>query len=450
MNIVIIGGGTVGQAICTALAKEGHSITVIDHSPTAISEISNTSDVIGIVGSAVDVLTMKKIDMNKVDLVCAVTCEDEINILACAAAKKLGARHTVARVRNPEYTDYVRLMRDDMNLSHIVNPELAAAKEISRMLRFPAATKVDTFCKGKVELVQVTINDEMQICGMSLNNIRSKLKYNFLICCVLRGDTVHIPSGNFTLENGDIVGIISTDDQMTMLFKELGIYKQSIKDVLIAGGGRITYYLQSALQKSRINSTVIEKDKDLCREIAEQYNTEVICDDATKQEVLLECGVDRADAFLSLGGIDEENAIMSMFAKTLGAKKVITLISQMSHIGFFQNAGLESIVSPRFSTAAFILRYVRGLASARYSGIESLHKIMDEKAEALEFSIKDDIDGITNVPLKDLKTNDNVIVACIIHDDKPIIPSGSDILSKGDTVIVVTSSQSMSNIKDIK
>ena len=449
MNIVIIGGGTVGAALCSQLVKEGHDITLVDRDINAVNEISNQCDVAGVFGNGAYVSVLRKADADRADIAIAVANEDEINILACAAAKKIGAKHTIARIRNPEYSELIGLMKGEINLSMALNPEYAAAKEIARILRYPSAAKLDTFCRGRVELAQFVIPQDSLICDHTLNDLRTRLNRHFLVCCVLRGNAALIPDGNFTLHAGDIIGVTVAEEDITPFFKEAGVYKEPVKNVIIFGGGRITYYLEQLLQKSKITSTVIEKDKTRCRELAEQYSCTVVCDNGTNQDVLLEEGIERTDALLALSGVDEENAIVSMYAKTVGVKKIVTLISTMQYVDFFKSVGLESIVSPKSSMTALTLRYVRALANTMDSEIESLHRIMDDRVEALEFTIKDDVDGVTGIPLKDLKTKKGLLIACIVKKDRIIIPSGADVISKGDTVIVVTVDDKIDNIKEI-
>ena len=451
MKIVIIGGGTVGSAICSQLAREGHDITVVDRDFAVLKELSNTNDVFGVVGGGADVATLKKAEVDKADLVIAVTSSDEINILCCSASKKLGAKHTVARVRNPEYTDLMQLLRNDMNLSLTINPELAAAKEVYRMLKFPAAAKIDTFFRGRVELAQFVVSKDSPLCGVTLNGLRNKLNIRFLVCGVLRNGEAHIPTGFFKIEAGDTVCVTAPDEEITRFFKAIGAYKNPVKNVLIVGGGRMTYYLQYFLEKSKINSTVIEKDPALCQELAQAYDCTVINDSGTKQDLLLEENLEDTDAFLALSNVDEENAIVSMFAKSKNARKVVTLISSISYLELFKGVGLDSIVSPKSSTASFILKFVRSLTNARGSEIESLHRVMDDKVEAIEFSIKENISRITDIPLKDLgpKLKQGVLIACILHNNKVIIPTGNDIISKGDTAIIVTTESQIKGIKEI-
>lgn len=449
MNIVIVGGGTVGAAICSRLAGENHNITIVDSDFSVLTEISNKCDVFGVGGNGADISVLRKAGAEKADLLIAVTSGDEVNILCCAAAKKLGTKHTIARVRNPEYTDLMQLMKSEMNLSLTINPERAVAYEIYKILRSPSATKIDYFCRGKVELAEFTVTPDSPMCGITLNELRTKLNMRFLVCAVLRDGVAHIPTGYFSLEEGDVVSVTAPDRDITRFFKAVGIYKHPVKDVIIVGGGRTTYYLQSLLEDSKVNSTIIETDKELCKELAEDFNCTVLCDDYTSEEVLLEQGIGKADAFIALSDVDEENAIVSMYAKSQNTRKIITMISTMSYIELFKGMGLDSIVSPQTSTASIILRYVRSMSNVDGSEIESLHRIMDEQIEVLEFVVKEEIEDLTGIQLKELKLREGVLIACIVHNNKIIIPSGADVISEGDTVIVVTTQGQIKGLKEI-
>ena len=449
MNIVIVGGGTVGYAICTQLAREDHNITIVDADRATLSEIADSCDIFGVVGNGADISVLRRAGAESADLLIAVSPEDEINILCCAAARKLGTKHTVARVRNPEYSELMQLLRSEMNLSFTINPELAAAKEIYRLLRFPSAAKIDTFCHGRVELAQFTVTEGAPICGETLIDLRKKLNVTFLVCGVLREGKAYIPAGDFTIRAGDSICVTAPEKEITKFFKAIGVYKNPVKNVLIVGGGRTTYYLESMLRDGKIDSTVIENDSELCRELASDFDCTVICDNGTRQETLLESGIENADAFLALSDVDEVNAIISMYAKTQNVGKIITMISRMSYIDFFKSAGLESIVSPRSSTAAQILRYVRSMAGTHGSAIESLHKIMDGKLEAVEISVNDDIPELTGIPLKQLRPRQGVLVACIVRKSSVMIPGGDDSVMKGDRVIVVSTAGRINSIKDI-
>lgn len=449
MKIIIVGAGTVGTVICTRLARESHNITLIDHNVAALNDMNNKFDVIGVEGNGASVSTLRKAGADKADLLIAVTNQDELNILCCASAKKLGTKHTIARVRNPEYTELMQMIKSDLNLSLTINPELAVAKEISRMLRFPFATKIDTCYHGRVELAEFVISEGSPLCGMTLAQLHTKLDLRFVICGVLRNGNAYIPKGDFILATGDQVCLTAHDEEMVNFFKAIGAYKHPVKDVLIVGGGRMTYYLLNHLQKTKIRATVIEPDKQRCRELAEKFNCNVIREDGTNQSVLREEGINNADAFLALSSEDEENAIVSLYAKSQGTKKIITLISAMQYVELFKSMGLDGIVSPKYSTSNEILRYVRSLAVTKDIEIESLHKLMDENFEALECVIKEPVEGITGIPLKNLKLRRDVLIASIVHKDKIVIPSGNDKMESGDTVILFTSGVEINDIKDI-
>ena len=449
MKIVIIGAGTVGAAICEQLADENHDVTLVDKDYAVLSEASTKYDAFGVVGNGADMAVLRDAGVEKADLIIAVTSGDEVNILCCAAAKKLGAKHAVARVRNPEYSELMSFMKQDMNLSFTINPELAVAKEIYRMLRFPSATKIDSFCRGRVELAEFVVEDSSPLCGTTLFDLRAKTNLRFLICAVLRDGIAHIPTGFFKIEAGDRICFTAPDEEIPRFFKAINAYKHPVRDVLIVGGGRTTYYLLDMLKDGKINATVIERDKTRCHELAEQYNCTVLCDDGTKESVLLEEGIDRKDAFLALSDTDEENTIVSMYAKTRNTSKIVTMIRSISFLELFKGIGLDSIVSPKSSTATYILRYVRALANVRDSEIESLYRLMDDKVEALEFLVKEPISSLTDIPLKELKLRPGILVACIVHNNEIVIPMGDDMITSGDTVIIVTTETQIKGLKEI-
>lgn len=450
MKIIVVGAGMVGSAICAELAAEGHDITVVDLDENLLNELSNTTEIMTVQGNGADLSVLRRAGAPHANLVIAVTQGDELNILCCTAARKLGARHTIARVRNPEYNELMQLMKTEMNLSLTINPELSVAKEIYRMLRFPAAAKVDVLCRGRVELAEFVIAEGSSLAGLTLNELRPRTKIPFLVCCVLRDGVTYIPTGTFCLKEGDVLCVTASEKDIATFFRAFGMHRNRVKNVLIAGSGRITYYLEKLLAEGRIASTVIDNDKERCLALADDYKCTLVCDDPTKQEALLAAGLSRMDAFLALSDLDEENAIISLYAKTQGVPKVVTLIRKISYIDFFKRAGLESIASPKSSTVSQILRYVRSRAHTQNSKIESLHKLMDGSVEALEFLVKDEVDGVTGVPLREMQTVDDMLIACIVHDEQVIIPSGLDVINPGDTVVVITKSgRQMDSIGDI-
>ncbi len=450
MKITVIGAGTVGTPICRELVAEGHALTVIDADASVLNELSNTADIFAVQGNGADISVLRSAGVQHADLVIAVTAGDELNILACTAARKLGAKHTVARVRNPEYRELVSLLQKDMNLSLTINPELSVAEEIDRILRAPATAKIDMFCHGRVELAEFVIPEGSMLAGLTLTELRTRIDLPFLVSGVLRDGKTYIPSGDFRLLSGDLICVTAEVQDIAPFFKTVGLYKNPVKDILISGGGHITYYLAGLLAKSHISTTVIEKDKERCRLLAERTKCTVICDDPTKQEALAAEGLEKADAFLALSDIDEENAIVSLYAKTQGVSKIITLIRHISYIDFFKSAGLLSIVSPKSATVSQILRYVRALANAHDSRIETLHKLMDGSVEALEFLVTEEVKDVTGIPLRELKTQEGLLLACIVREGAVIIPSGNDAILQGDAVVVVTEAgKQMDSIGDI-
>ena len=448
MDIIIIGSGTVGAAICAQLVKEGHDVTVIDSDPASLTAISNTCDVTTLMGNGADINLLRDAGAEKADLLIAVTAMDEVNILCCYAAKKLGTKHTAARVRNPEYTPFTNLMKADGNISLTINPEYATAKEIARNLKFPEATKVDTFCEGLVEVAEFIITEASPLCNLSLLDLREKFNIKFLVCGVLRDGKAYIPTGTFVLRAGDSVCITASEGELAGFFKLLVGKRRKSKDIMITGAGRITYYLAKLLGKSLANTTIIEEDIKLCEALSSEYHISVTNGDGTNQELLLEEGIETCDAFLALSSVDEENAIVSMYAKKIGVPQIITMIRSLPYVGFFNDVGLSSIVSPKSSTVDYILRFVRGMSGVQDSEIESLHTLLDGKIEALEFNIKEKIEGLTDTPISRIKRIPNSLIACIARGAEIIIPSGNDMIKTGDRVIVLVTG-SINNIKDI-
>ena len=448
MEIIVVGAGAVGSAICEQLVKEGHDVTVVDSDPASIAQISSAYDVNAVMGSSTDVEVLRQAGAQTADMLIAVTQMDEMNILCCYAAKKLGTAHTAARIRNPEYGAFMDLMKADMNLSLKINPEYAVAKKISRMLKFPTATKIDTFCDGRVEMAEFTVSEDSPLVNLTLLDVREKFNINFLVCGVKRGDKAYIPSGKFVIKEGDTVCVTASEEELAKFFKLVTKKRKPVKNILIFGGGRTTYYLSKILGKQLGSTTIIEKDLARCEELSRDLGVAVTHGDGTRQELLLEEGIDKADAFLALSDIDEENAIVSMYAKKIGVKSIITMIRSLPYVDFFRDVGIDSIVSPKSSTVDYILRFVRGMADAADSEIESLHRMMDGSIEAVEFIIKDYIDGLTDRPISKIKRTKSSLIAVIVRGDSIIFPTGNDIITKGDRLVVLVTG-SINNVKDI-
>ena len=384
------------------------------------------------------------------DLLIAVTAQDELNIMCCLVARKLGTKHTIARVRNPEYAEQISFMRREFGLSMAVNPEYDAAHEILRIIQFPAAIKVDTFAKGRVDLVEIKIDEGHPLCGRRLSELSSVYNVNILVCAVRRGDEVIIPSGDFMPEENDIIHITAPHSELAAFFKKLGIAEKRIRTVMIIGGGKIAFFLARMLASIGIEVKLIESDRERAETLSDQLeHVMVINGDGTDSDLLIEEGIDRVDATVTLTGIDEENIIISMFAGTRSVDKVITKVNRFDMVKMLTSIGLDCIVSPKNIIANNILRYVRGLENSAGSSIQTLYKIVDGKAEALEFIAADSFEFL-GVPIKDMRLKKNLLLACIIRGGKIIYPHGSDTIELGDSVIVVAKSdEALRDLEDI-
>ena len=449
MKIVIVGDGKVGQALTGRLAEEGHDLVVIDSSPEALRTSVEVHDVMGISGNGASYAVQKEAGVEDADLLIAATSGDELNLLCCLVAKKLGARHTIARVRNPDYADQLVMMREDLGLSMTVNPEMAAATEIARMLRFPSALKLDSFARGMVELVEIKVKEGSPLLGQALYTLSSHLGIRILICAVRRGEEVYIPTGSFVLQQGDKISITATPSEMDSLFRKLGIYRHKIHRVMVVGGGRIAYYLAKQLLKLGMSVKIIEKDAARCELLSEALpKARIILGDGSDRELLEEEGIEEMDALVALTGMDEENIIISMYAGTLGLAKVVTKINRMSFQEILDSAGIESVISPKGITVNQIVRYVRAMQNSQGSNVETLHRIVGGRVEALEFNVTADPE-VTGIPLKDLRTRQNLLIAGILRGRTIIYPGGNDTIEPGDSVIVVTTGHQLKDLRDI-
>ncbi|MBQ8509093.1 MAG: Trk system potassium transporter TrkA [Clostridia bacterium] len=441
MRVIIVGCGKVGELLTAYIAKEGHDVLVIDNDSQLIEDIVNEHDVMGIAGNGANAAVLTEAGVDKTDLIIAVTASDELNILCCMIARKLGARHAIARVRNPEYGEQINSMRQDFGISMVVNPEFEAAHEILRIIQFPAALKMDTFAKGRVDMVEIRLDEGHPLCGKQLSELGGIYKVRILVCAVSRGDEVIIPKGDFVLAAGDLLHITASHTELIAFFKELGIEEKRIRSVMIIGGGKIAFFLAKMLETVGIGVKIIELDKTRAQQLSELLPKAMIINgDGTDSDILIEEGIDQVDASVSLTGIDEENIITSMFAGTRKVDKVITKINRLNMMKMLTSIGLECIVSPKNITANNILRYLRGLENTQDSGIQTLYKIVDGKAEALEFIAGESFDMLS-IPIRDMKLKKNILLACIIRRGRIIYPHGSDTIELGDSVIVVAKSE---------
>jgi len=449
MQIIVVGCGKVGATLAEQLSNETHDITIVDTNAEKVQKLANAYDVMGVVGNGASYSTLMEAGIEVADLLIAVTGSDEQNLLCCLFAKKTGNCQTIARVRNPIYNNDIRYIKDELGLSMTINPEYTAATEIARLLRFPSAIKIDTFSRGKVELIKFKIKPEYKLHGFKIMDVRSKLKCDILVCAVERGDEVVIPDGNFTLAEEDLVSIVGTPVNSTTFFEKIGIPTNRIKDAIIVGGGKITYYLAEQLKDMRISLSIIESDKSRCEELSESFpKAIVIHGDGTDKNILLEEGLKSAEAFIALTNMDEENILLSLYAKSQTDAKLVAKINRITFDDVINKLDVGSIIYPKYITANYILRYVRGMQNSIGDNIETLYKIIDNKAEAIEFKVSGD-SSLVNRTLDEMSLKSNLLIASIYRNGKVIIPSGQDFFLPEDLVVVITTNPGLKDLKDI-
>lgn len=450
MNIVIIGDGKVGYKLAKQLSVENYDIVMIDSDEKKLRHTIDRLDISCVVGDGADAEVLKQADVPHADLVIACTSEDECNMLSCLISRRLGARHTIARVRNPIYYRQIGLLKEDLHLSMAVNPELIVAEEINRLLLFPDASKIETFVKGRVELIEFPIQKGSLLVGRSLAAMYEKFQVKVLVCAVEHGDEVIIPDGYYVLREGDRLHIAASHRQIELFFKLHGNHKTKIKNVLICGGGRVAYYLATQLGALGMQVKIVERNEARCEELCELLPKAVIIHgDATDNDLLIEEGIEDCDAFIALTGMDEENIIISLFAKKQSNAKIITKINEDRRASMVADFGIDSIVSPKSATADAILGYVRARRNSQGSAnVETMYQLVDEKIEALEFIVKSKT-PYTGIPLKDLDLRSNNLIACIARKREIIIPNGNDCIEPGDSVIVITMDKQIEDIADI-
>ena len=450
MKIVIVGDGKVGYTLTKRLSQEGHDIVVIDNNRSVLLQSQEALDVAVVDGNGASVEVQREAGVGSSDLLIAATSGDETNLLCCMVARKLGCRHTIARVRNPEYDQQTRFLKDELGLSMVINPEKAAALEIFRLLQYPSFLKRDSFAKGSVELVELKIKENNVLANTRLDQFRTLSNVNALVCAVERGGMVSIPKGNFSLQVGDKLTIATDAGNLVRLIKNLGVYTPKAQHVMIIGGSRTAKYLAQRLISSKVKLTIIEKNEKRCQELSETLpEATIVHGNGTEQGLLIEEGIRKMDAVVTLTGMDEENLIVSMFADYIGVPKSVTKINRTEYNNVYENKGIDSIVSPKLLTTNEIIRYVRAMDDTTGGSVVTLYRIVDGKAEALEFSIKNDA-PYNNIPLHKLRLKPNILIASIIRARKVIIPSGNDEIHKGDTVIIVTTTDhAIAELRDI-
>ena len=450
MKIIIVGCGKVGTTLAEQLNRENHDITLIDTNEEAIQNISDSADVMGVTGNGAVYQVQMEAGIQDADLLIATTNSDELNMLCCLIAKKAGNCHTIARIRNPEYSSEIRYIREELNLSLAINPELAAAREIARLLRFPSAIKIEPFAKGRIELLKFLIPEHSLLNDMRVMDVVNRLKSNVLICVVERGNDVVIPDGNFVMKKGDKISFIASHQGSADFFKKAGVDNNIVKSAMFVGGGKLTHYRCRLLEDTKIKIKIIERDEERCRQLSELLpKAMIIHGDGTDEQLLLEEGIRQTEAFASLTGFDEENIMLSLYASSQSKAKLITKVNKIAFENVINSLNIGSLIQPKMLTAEIILQYVRAMQNSMgSSNIETLYKIAADKAEALEFRVKEG-SPILGIPLEKLKLIDNLLVACINRGGTIITPRGKDTVEAGDTVIVVTTHTGLNDLTDI-
>ena len=452
MRIVVVGLGKVGRALTAQLTAENNDIVVIDQNPELIEDIVNIYDVRGVPGNGGCYEVQKEAFEDGADLLIATTSSDEINILACLVAKKLGTQHTIARIRNPEYEKQLHFMRDELGLSMVVNPEKATAREIARVLRFPSAIKREQFCRQRFELVEYRVNEGNPLEGLQLSDLYRNIRVKILICAVARGQQTIIPTGATVLQKGDKIYLTASARELESFFRKLNIFKARANNIMIVGASRIAYYLVKELQDIQKRMTVIDSNAARCQAMSEKFpGVLVIHGDGADSELLSEERISEMDAFVPLTGLDETNIILAMYANQFPNCKVVAKINRPSFADLANQKGLvDSVVSTAAVTSETIARYVRAMQNSFDSdNIKTLHRLVGGRVEALEFNVGPGLPFI-GVPLKDLNLREGMLVAGIVRQNgAPVIPSGADALQEGDDVVIVTTDTTLHALRDI-
>ncbi len=450
MNIVIVGDGKVGATLVEHLSAEGHNVVVIDRDQKIVEQMVNSYDVMGICGNGANCEIQLEAGVDSADLFIAATSSDELNILSCLMAKKAGAQHTIARVRNPDYLNQIPFFKDALGLSMVVNPEFDAANEIAKVLRFPTAINIETFYRGLVDLVELKIEQGNPLCDMPLTDIFNKFNVKVLVCAVQRKNEVIIPRGDFVLKVGDKIHVTAPRGVLVSFFKQIKIYKHRTKNIMIIGGGKMGYYLARQLcETGGYNIKIIENNLERCEKLCELLpDADIIFGDGTDKEILIEQGLDGQDAFVALTTIDEENIISSMYASSLGVSKTVAKVNRVSY-EVLESIGMDSAFSSKTIAANKIIAYARAIEnSGEESSVQTLYKLLGGQVEALEFEITSDFSEI-GIPLKDLNLKKDTLIACIIRNHKVIYPGGNDCIELEDRVVIVTKSNHISSINEI-
>ena len=448
MNIVIVGCGKVGTSIAHELNTEGHDIVLVDINGDAVSRLSDSIDAMGVEGNGATYDTLTEAGVQNADLVVAVTAKDEVNLYACLMAKSAGVKHTIARVRNPEYTQDLFRVKDLLGLSMAINPEQTTAIEISQLFRFAGASEVDTLSRGMVELIKVTVPEKSIVANKRISQI-DILKNKVRICSVERGSEVYIRNGDFVIQSGDKISIVSKSETAAKFFRKVNVIIGRSRDVILLGGGKISFYLAQRLIKSGTNVKIIEKNPIRCKELAELLPEAVIINgDCMDQDLLLSEGIDHADGVAALMDFDEENILISLYIKGVSKAKIITKVNNTSFDNIVEQLNLECVINPKNISGEYIASYIRAMQNSLGSNVETLYRLNEDRVEALEFNAKNS-SKLVGIPISKLNLKDNLQIICINRKGRIILPVGSDSIMTDDLVIVITKHKGLSDLDDI-
>lgn len=449
LNIIIVGCGKVGMTLIEQLSKEGHDITIIDKNAAKVQQMSNLYDIMGLVGNGASYSVQMEAGIENADLIIAVTASDELNLLCCTVAKQVGDCAAIARVRTPDYSKEAGYLREKLGLTMIINPELEASLETARILYLPTALEVNSFAHGQAEIVKFKIPEGNLLDGMTIATLGKSITNEILICAIEREGEVYIPGGNFQMAKNDIVSFVAPRRHIRSFLKKIGFKTKQVKDAMIVGGGKASYYLAKQLIAMGIDVKIIEQNKERCEELSILLPEAIIINgDGTDEEVLREEGIEYAQAFIPLTDIDEENIMLTLHAKQVSNAKLITKINRSTFKNVISKLDLGSVIYPRYITSEAIIAYVRAKKNSTNSNIETLYHMFDNRAEAIEYRV-DEPSSVTGIPLKDLMLKNDLLVSFIYRNGKFQIPSGLDTIEVGDTVMIVTTHTGLDNIQDI-
>ncbi|SER25316.1 Trk system potassium transporter TrkA [Streptococcus gallolyticus] len=446
MKIIVVGGGKVGTALCRSLVEEKHDVVLIEEKESVLKNITKRQDIMGIVGNGANFKILEQADVSNCDIFIALTAKDEVNMISAVLAKKMGAKETVVRVRNPEYSNAYFKDKDFLGFSLVVNPELLTARYIANSVDFPNALSVEHFVNGRVMLMEFMIADGSKLCQMTLSQFRKKFG-NIVICAIERQGRLIIPDGDAVLKTGDKIFV--TGNRVEMILFHNFVKTKIIKNLMIIGAGRIAYYLLNILKHTRINLKVIENNQERAELFSQEFpDVHVVQGDGTAKSVLLEESVENFDAVATLTGVDEENIITSMFLETLGVQKNITKVNRTSLLEIIDTSQFSSIVTPKSIAVDTMMHFIRGRVNAQDSNLDAMHHIANGRIESLQFEIRES-NKMAGKSLSSLKFRDNILIAAIIRKGKTIYPTGEDVLQVGDKIVVVTFLKNITRIYDL-